>query len=347
MRQQAVADQVQAIAESPAGTVSEKVGEAQKLVMSLSDSASLSEREPQRVVDLMPTYLSMVEERWERRGGGLDTGFPDLDRRLNGGMADGNFVVLAARPAMGKTALALQIAEHFASSGRTALVLSQEMQSTQLIDRTAAFVGRVGLTKILTGEGMTADDHDRFFGAIAKINDLPLVLDEQGALRIEDVRRKARRVKSRHGLSLIVIDYLQLMAGDGENRTREITQITAALKALAKELGVPVLALSQLNRGVEQRPNKRPVMADLRESGSIEQDADVIMALYRDEYYNSDSPAAGLAELLILKNRQGASGGFVPLVYQGECTRFDSMFGQWPERQEADAPKKRSRGFGG
>ncbi len=234
---------------------------------------------------------------------------------------------------MGKTALALQIAYNVADKGDTALVCSQEMQDTQLIDRAVSFVGRVPLTNLLTGEELSEDDHDRYKSALMRLHDAPLFLDEQGALKPADVRRKARKVKSKRGISVLVIDYLQLMVGDkdGENRTREVTQITQDLKALAKELRCCVIALSQLNRQVENRPNKRPIMSDLRESGSIEQDADVILAPYRDEYYNADSRYKGVAELLVLKNRQGASGGFVPMTFKGEYTAFGSFFGDWPE----------------
>ena len=343
----AAADEVRAIAENSGMGVKERIDAAQKRVMELSDSATLGAREPQLVADLMPKYLAAVMERWERKGGGISTGFPDLDRRLGGGLAEGSLFILAGRPAMGKTALALEIAYNVAAQGHPALVCSQEMQDTQLIDRAVSFVGRVALAKLLTGEDMSSDDHDRYASGIARVRDVPLHLDEQGALRPADVRRKARKVKNRSGLAVLVIDYLQLMVGDrdGENRTRELTQITGELKALAKELKICVIALSQLNRQVEARPNKRPVMSDLRESGSIEQDADVIVAPYRDEYYNDDSPYKGMAELLVLKNRQGASGGFVPLTFQGEYTAFGSMFGDWPEVAQ-EKPAKRRGGFG-
>ena len=341
----AAADEIVAIADD-AAPVKERIDAAQKRIMALSDTATLGAREPQLVGDLMPKYLAVVGERWERKGGGISTGFPDLDRRLGGGLAEGSLVILAGRPAMGKTALALQVAYNVADHGSTALVCSQEMQDTQLIDRAVAFVGRVPLAALLTGEGMTADDHDKYQAALSRISAAPLFLDEQGALKPGDVRRKARKVKNKRGLAVLVIDYLQLMVGDkdGENRTREVTQITQDLKALAKELSCCVIALSQLNRQVESRPNKRPIMSDLRESGSIEQDADVILAPYRDEYYNADSRYQGLAELLVLKNRQGASGGFVPMSFQGEYTAFGSIFGAWPEEPAAhEKPKRKGR----
>lgn len=341
----AAADEIVAIAED-AAPIKERIDAAQKRIMALSDTATLGAREPQLVGDLMPKYLAAVGERWERKGGGISTGFPDLDRRLGGGLAEGSLVILAGRPSMGKTALALQVAYNVADHGNTALVCSQEMQDTQLIDRAVSFVGRIPLAGLLTGEGLTADDHDKYRAALSRISAAPLFLDEQGALKPADVRRKARKVKSKRGLAVLVIDYLQLMVGDkdGENRTREVTQITQDLKALAKELCCCVIALSQLNRQVESRPNKRPIMSDLRESGSIEQDADVILAPYRDEYYNADSRYQGLAELLVLKNRQGASGGFVPMSFQGEYTAFGSIFGEWPEGPAAhEKPKRRGR----
>lgn len=328
----AAADEIKAIAEDGI-PVKDRIDAAQKRIMALSDSAVLGAREPQLVADLMQKYKAVVMERWDRKGGGIQTGFPDLDRRLGGGLAEGSLVIIAGRPSMGKTALALQIAYNVADKGDTALVCSQEMQDTQLIDRAVSFIGRVPLANLLTGEGLSEDDHDRYKSALMRLHDAPLFLDEQGSLKPADVRRKARKVKSKRGLSVLVIDYLQLMVGDkdGENRTREVTQITQDLKALAKELRCCVIALSQLNRQVENRPNKRPIMSDLRESGSIEQDADVILAPYRDEYYNADSRHKGAAELLVLKNRQGASGGFVPMTFRGEHTAFGSFFGDWPE----------------
>ena len=341
----AAADEIVAIAED-AAPIKERIDAAQKRIMALSDTATLGAREPQLVADLMPKYLAAVGERWERKGGGISTGFPDLDKRLGGGLAEGSLVIIAGRPAMGKTSIALQVAYNVADQGHTALVCSQEMQDTQLIDRAVSFVGRVPLAALLTGEGLTADDHDKYRAALSRISAAPLFLDEQGALKPADVRRKARKVKNKRGLAVLVIDYLQLMVGDkdGENRTREVTQITQDLKALAKELSCCVIALSQLNRQVESRPNKRPIMSDLRESGSIEQDADVILAPYRDEYYNADSRYQGLAELLVLKNRQGASGGFVPMSFQGEYTAFGSIFGEWPEEPAAhEKPKRKGR----
>ena len=331
------------------GTAVEKIDAAQKAVMAVSDKATLGERKPQRVSALMPGYLDAVGARWEKSGGGVPTGFSAIDARVNGGLDEGWVVILAGRPGMGKTSLALEIAINFARAEVPALICSQEMQSAQLIDRAIAIEGRLELSKVIRGE-MTEDDHEKFQFGLSRIHDIPLFIDEQGSLRIEDVHRKARQVKrdTAGQLGLVVIDYLQLMVGTGENRTREMTVITGALKSLAKELRCPIIALSQLNREVERRPNKRPVMADLRESGSIEQDADVIWALYRDEVYNPDSMDKGLAELLWLKNRQGDPCGMTPLVWAGPCVRFDSMLGELPSASAGRAGEsagKTGKGF--
>lgn len=343
----AASDQIRALAEAPGDTPG-KIDAAQKLVMELSERAAVGAGEVQMVGALSDAYLATLSERWDAGGGGMSTGFPDLDKRLGGGPKEGDLVILAGRPGMGKTALALQIAHHNADQGRGVLVFSQEMQAVQLIDRILSFVGRVPLEKILKG-GMNGEEHAQFGFALQQINGLPLGLDEQGGISLDDVRRKTRKALRKPGfrLGLIVIDYLQLMAGKGgDNRVQELTAITGGLKALAKELKCAVLALSQLNRAVEQRPNKRPIMSDLRESGSIEQDADIILAPYRDDYYNPDSPHKGLAELLVLKNRQGAAGGFVPLAFRGECVRFESVApGAWPDDSYSAPAKGRSRSF--
>ena len=333
------------------GSAVEKIDAAQKAVMAVSDRATLGERKPQRVSALLPDYLDAVGARWEKSGGGHPTGFPSVDRRVNGGLDEGWVIILAGRPGMGKTSLALEISLNFAHDGVPSLVCSQEMQSGQLLDRAIAIEGRLELSKVIAGE-MTEDEHEKFQFRLSRIADIPLFIDEQGALRIEDVRRKARQVQRDTGgrLGLVVIDFLQLMVADGENRTREMTAITGALKALAKELRCPIIALSQLNRSVENRPNKRPVMADLRESGSIEQDADVIWALYRDEQYNPDSMDKGLAELLWLKNRYGDGSGMTPLVWTAPCVRFDSMFGEMPSaaaERGGESAGKGGKGFDG
>jgi len=219
----------------------------------------------------------------------------------------------------------VQMAHNVAASGKAGLILSQEMSYQQLADRLMASAGRIPLGAITSGK-MDDENWTRLAAGIGKLHELPLYLDDQPALTIADVCSKARMIKRKHGLGILVLDYLQLMAGSGKagNRNGEIEEISRGLKSLAKELDIPVVALSQLNRGCEQRPNKRPMMSDLRDSGSIEQDADVIVFIYRDEIYNPDTMDKGMAEILIQKNRQGETG-MVRMLFRGEFSRFDDL----------------------
>lgn len=258
---------------------------------------------------------------------GLSTGFDELDEKTSG-LQPSDLVILAGRPSMGKTTLAMNIAEHAAlTADEPVAVFSMEMPAEQLAMRMIASLGRVELQNLRTGK-LSEQDWPRITSAITLLNEKRSVyIDDTPALTPSDLRSRARRLKREHGLSLIVIDYLQLMrvAGGKENRATEISEISRALKALAKELDVPIVALSQLNRGLEQRPDKRPVMSDLRESGAIEQDADVIIFIYRDEVYNPDNPdSQGKAEVLIRKQRNGPIG-MVPLTFLGQYTRFENF----------------------
>jgi replicative DNA helicase len=240
-------------------------------------------------------------------------------------------VIVAGRPSMGKTSLALNIAEHVALELKLpVLVFSMEMGGTQLATRLLGSVGKVDAQKLRTGR-LDPGDWDRLGHALGKLNEAPLLIDETPALNPLELRSRARRKWREYGgLGLIVIDYIQLMQGSdsssNENRATEISEISRGLKAMAKELQVPVIALSQLNRSLEQRPNKRPVMSDLRESGAIEQDADVIIFIYRDEVYNEDSPDKGIAEIIIGKQRNGPIGT-VKLTFLGRHTRFENYSG--------------------
>ena len=338
----ATAHEVQDSVERPDRSASEKLDFAQSAFAKLSDGAS-AKIEPQSMADVLVRHVDRMERRSDGSETGISTGFPDLDKRLCGGMREGQLILIAARPAMGKTSLALQIATHCAMSGYSTLFCSQEMAESDLADRILALEGRVPIGKIISGE-MTAEDWERASYAMSKLQAAPLYLDEQPALTLMDVRNKARQVKRKAGkLGVVFVDYLQLMAGEGANRNTEIEQISRGLKQMAKEMRIPVVALSQLNRGLEQRPNKRPMMSDLRDSGAIEQDADVIMSIYRDEVYNPDSPQVGTAELGMLKVRQGKSGGFVPLTYIGEHVRFESFSGTWA--QQAEGRPTRRKGF--
>ncbi|MGH8727166.1 MAG: replicative DNA helicase [Burkholderiales bacterium] len=256
---------------------------------------------------------------------GLATGFADLDQKTSGLQA-GDLIIVAARPSMGKTALALNIAEHVALEvEKPVAVFSMEMTGNQLMMRMLGSVGRLDQHKVRTGR-LDDEDWQRLTHALGKLDKAQIFVDESGALNPLELRARARRLHRQcNGLGLIVVDYLQLMsaASQVENRATEISEISRSLKALAKELSVPVMALSQLNRNLDARPNKRPVMSDLRESGAIEQDADLILFIYRDEAYNPDSPEKGIAEIIIGKQRNGPIGT-VRLTFLGEHTRFEN-----------------------
>jgi replicative DNA helicase len=256
---------------------------------------------------------------------GVATGFTDLDE-MTAGLQPSDLVIIAGRPSMGKTTFAMNIAEHAAiKDSHPVAVFSMEMPGEQLAMRLMSSLGRIDQTKVRTGK-LDDDDWPRLTSAVSILSEAPLFIDDTPALSPTELRARARRLKREHDLGLIVIDYLQLMQvpGHKENRTGEISEISRSLKALAKELHVPVIALSQLNRSLEQRPNKRPVMSDLRESGAIEQDADVIIFIYRDEVYDEDSPDKGTAEIIIGKQRNGPIG-MRRLTFLGKHTRFENF----------------------
>jgi replicative DNA helicase len=259
---------------------------------------------------------------------GVATGFDDLDEKTSGLQA-GDLVIVAGRPSMGKTTFSMNIAEYAAvKSGKPVAVFSMEMPGEQLTNRMLSSMGRIDQHRLRTGN-LEDDDWPRLTSAVGMLSEVPMFIDDTPALTPTELRARARRLYREHGeLGLIVIDYLQLMQGSGgsssENRAAEISEISRSLKALAKELSVPIIALSQLNRSLEQRPNKRPVMSDLRESGAIEQDADVIIFIYRDEVYNEDSPDKGTAEIIIAKQRNGPIGT-TRLTFLGKYTRFENF----------------------
>ena len=282
----------------------------------------------------MPQLLTEVVERidmlYNRDNSsdvtGVPTGYADLDE-MTSGFQPGDLVIVAGRPSMGKTAFSLNIVENTAT-GRpvsSATFSAMKMGAAQLVMRLIGSVGRLDQHRLRTGR-LLDEDWQRLTAAVGRLNDAPMHIDETPALNSLEVRARARRLHRQYGkLGLIVLDYLQLMSStsQGENRATEISEISRGLKALAKELNVPVVALSQLNRSLEQRPNKRPIMSDLRESGAIEQDADVILFIYRDEVYNPDSPDKGTAEIIIGKQRNGPIGT-VKLTFRGENTRFEN-----------------------
>lgn len=269
----------------------------------------------------------LLHERYQNRGQitGITTGFSDLDDRTSG-LQPSDLIIVAARPSMGKTAFALNLAEAAAMREKKPVsVFSMEMSAAQLAFRLISSVGRVHQHGLRNGD-LQEEDWPRVSNAIAQLSETKIFIDDTPSLSPVELRSRARRLHRQHGgLGLIVIDYLQLMQvpGNKENRATEISEISRSLKALAKELNVPVVALSQLNRSLEQRADKRPMMSDLRESGAIEQDADLIMFIYRDEYYNKESPDRGLAEIIIGKQRMGPTGT-VKLTFLGHYTKFEN-----------------------
>ena len=276
---------------------------------------------------LLQSAVEKVQFLFANKGSitGVPSGFKDLDKKTTG-FQDSDLVIVAGRPSMGKSALAINFVEHAIMSDRSALVFSLEMPSEQIVMRLLSSLGRIDQNRLRTGE-LLDEDWTRFTGAVSQLRDKKLYIDDTAALTPADLRSRARRVdRESGGLDLIVVDYLQLMrtTNNGENRAVEISEISRALKALAKEMDCPVIALSQLNRQLESRPDKRPMMSDLRESGAIEQDADVILFIYRDEVYDESSLDQGIAELIIGKQRNGPIGK-VRVSYIGHLTKFEDL----------------------
>ncbi len=282
----------------------------------------------------MTEALDRIEELYESGQSitGVPTGFGDLDNKTSG-LQPSDLVVIAGRPSMGKTSLAMNIVENAAIGSKLPVaVFSMEMPGQQLAMRMLASLGRINAHHVRTGK-LTKDDWPRLTSAVELLDSAPIFIDDTPALTPVELRSRVRRLSREHGrLGMIVVDYLQLMqSGDNsENRAVEVSNITRALKIIAKEMSAPVVVLSQLNRSLEQRPNKRPVMSDLRESGAIEQDADVIFFIYRDEIYNEDSQDQGTAEIIIGKQRNGPTGT-VRLTFLGEYTRFENYVSAFSE----------------
>ena len=290
---------------------------------------------PQPVTPMLHEAVKEVERLYENKGQlpGLSSGFKALDDHT-AGFKNSDLIVIAGRPAMGKTALALNIVEHAViGCDRPSLVFSMEMPAEQLVLRLLSSLARIDQSKMQIGE-LADQDWDRFSSAVALLRDKPLYIDDTPALTPANLRARVRRAAREvdGDLGLIAVDYLQLMRPDStrsDNRTQEISEISRAMKAVAKEMRCPLLALSQLNREVDKRPNKRPIMSDLRDSGAIEQDADLILFIYRDEVYNEESLDKGIAEVIIGKQRNGISGKTVRLSFLGSLTKFEELA---PER---------------
>ena len=324
-----VAGEISESARQPAGrSVSEILDAAESKVFKISEDRP-SRGGPQDVRHYLDLALERIDHLYQSDSEltGLSTGFRELDR-MTAGLQPADLVIVAGRPSMGKTSFAMCMVEAAVIKGDApTLVFSMEMPGEAIVMRMLSSLGRIDQTKVRTGK-LSSEDWPRLTSAFQLLNDRPLYIDDTPALTPTEMRSRARRVARQHGgkLGLIMVDYLQLMqvSGTSENRAGEISEISRSMKALAKELHCPVIALSQLNRSLEQRPNKRPVMSDLRESGAIEQDADVICFIYRDEVYNENSESKGVAEIIIGKQRNGPIGT-TRLAFLGQYTRFEDL----------------------
>jgi replicative DNA helicase len=356
VRSRAVRRQLYTVAMEIAGEAIDKtprdveqlLDSAESRIFQLSESTERIGQGPQTLQPLLSKVFERLDHLYHRadlsKVNGVPTGFVDLDQKTDG-LQPGDLIIVAGRPSMGKTALALNIAEHAAvDNGLPVAIFSMEMSATQLTNRLLGSIAKVDQHKMRTGR-ISDNEWAALSEAMAKLHEVPIQIDEGGALTALEVRSRARRVKRQYGkLGLVLVDYLQLMESPskGEQRAQEISEITRSLKALAKELDCPVVALSQLSRKVDERHDRRPIMSDLRESGAIEQDADLILFLYREVVYKPDLPEEerALAEVIIGKQRNGPIGT-VPLTFLGQYTRFenyaDTSGATW-------APRKQKKG---
>jgi replicative DNA helicase len=309
----------------------ELLDEAETKIFSLNDEASRTSINIQKLDELIPQSIEKMNEIAKKGSSllGASTGFKDLDRKLQG-LQNGDLIIVAARPSMGKTALSMNIVENFIVNKDITggiLVFSLEMPAEALTTRLLASNARIDQQKVRAAS-MNKEELNKFMESSSRLKDLPLYVDDSSLLSPMELRARARRIARQepNGLSLIVVDYLQLMQipGSQENRVNQISEISRSLKMLAKDLNIPVIGISQLNRAVDQRPNKKPIMSDLRDSGAIEQDADVILFIYRDEVYNEDSEEGNKAEIIIGKQRNGPIGK-VNLTFLKEYTRFEDF----------------------
>ncbi len=306
----------------------EVLNEAESKIFQIAENRP-NQSGPQSVNPLLKAAVERIDELFSNGDAltGLTTGFDDLDDRT-GGLQPSDLIIVAARPSMGKTTFAMNLVENaLMGDDKPVLVFSLEMPAAQLMTRMLSSLGRINQTRVRNGQ-LEDDDWPKLTAAVNMLKNKPLYIDDQPGISPNEMRTRARRIVREHGeIGMIMVDYLQLMqikTGKSEGRTAEISEISRSLKALAKEMNCPVVALSQLNRSLEQRPNKRPVNSDLRESGAIEQDADVIMFIYRDEVYNEDSPEQGVAEIIIGKQRNGPIGT-TRLAFIGKYTRFENL----------------------
>lgn len=337
----AAAGKIHELVTTPGRKANEILDAAQTELAALSEQTV--KKEPSSIREAMTRYIELLDERFhgESKTLGMATGLVDLDKVLNGGLRRGGLITIGARPGMGKSALAETIACNM-SLDYSVLFLSMEMPESEVTERAVANWGKVSASRLSTA-ALTGDDWPHVTAAAQKAAEANLYIDDQPGLSLLEVTTKARQVKRKHGLDVLIVDYLQLMSGTEEKRYQQIEAITKGLKVLAKTLDIAVLALSQFSREIEKRPNPRPKPSDFRDGGSIEQDSDVLLGLYREE---QDKPEQenlkGYAELFVMKNRQGKTGQ-ISLTYQGEWMRFDNHAGPRPQAHEA--PQRRTRGF--
>ncbi len=308
-------------------SASDLVDEAERRVFAIAEHGARGRVGFRALRQILPETVDRIDILHQSDGDitGIPTGYGEFDK-LTAGLQNGDLVIIAGRPSMGKTTLAVNIAENAAIGSKIpTAIFSMEMPAQQLAFRMISSLGRVDMRHLRTGQ-FPDEDWSRINTAVQLMSDAPIFIDDTAGLSPTEIRARARRLQREHGLGLIVVDYLQLMQvpGNTENRATEISEISRSLKALAKELELPIIVLSQLNRSVEQRTDKRPVMSDLRESGAIEQDADVIVFIYREEVYNADTPKRGLADISIAKQRNGPIGDFL-LTFVGKYTKFENF----------------------
>ena len=317
-------------------TAAEVLEDAERMVFDIAEKGNRGRKGFKSLKDILPEAVDRIDLLHQSDGNitGISTGYAKFDE-LTAGLQPGDLVIIAGRPSMGKTTLAVNIAENAAIGAKVpTAIFSMEMPAQQLAFRMISSLGRVDQSHLRTGN-FPDEDWSRINNAVQLMSEAPIYIDDTPGLAPTEIRARSRRLQREHGLGLIVVDYLQLMQvhGSTENRATEISEISRGLKALAREMECPVIALSQLNRSVEQRTDKRPVMSDLRESGAIEQDADLIVFIYREEVYNQDTPRKGIADIAIAKQRNGPIGDF-PLTFVGRYTKFEN----WVPDNYADFP---------
>ena len=306
--------------------VSEMIDDAEKRILEISQAGSVNKGFTP-IKDVLLNTFERIEFLFNNKGQvtGIPSGYPDLDK-MTSGFQRSDLIILAARPAVGKTAFALNVAQNIAVRAReTVAIFSLEMGAEQLVQRMLCAEANIDAGKMRTGF-LDEDDWPKLTMAVGTLSEAPIFIDDTPGVNVQDIRAKCRRLKAEHGLGLVMIDYLQLIAGrgKGDNRQQEVSEISRTLKLMARELNCPVIALSQLSRSVEQRQDKRPMMSDLRESGSIEQDADIVSFLYRDDYYNPESERKNIIEVIIAKQRSGPTGT-VELVFLKNFNKFVSL----------------------